>query len=172
MIDDVLGVRRIADPSISWSQFLEDLKSRKLYAGQQSATVNLTTLLGGFAKFGGNEAQIKAAARFRSLHDRAQLGGSKAIDPGIEAVDGGAANPEAIFEIGADARRALLRLQAHLTKPEYARMEYVIIGDNGPTAYARQWLGQRCPDGKAIKAGKAEVCAIVDKMARHFGYAI
>jgi hypothetical protein len=110
-------VSELADnPLATWSQFLHEMDSGHANAGRIAVKRNLTTLCGGFALFHGDDAQRRAAARFRSLYEQAQIGGAKAVNPAIEHVDGGGINPEATFERGADARRA-----AGLDRPAAAR---------------------------------------------------
>lgn len=168
--DVIADGQRVPNPDIAWAQFLDDLASGKSDPGLTRATINLTTLLGGFAKFSGTDAQNKAAARYRGLYERAQLGGSKAIDPSIEAVDGGAQNPEAIFEIGADARREWIRVETFLGRMDSARFSFVVIAEKGPTAYAKHWLKQRRPDGAAIARGQVEVRRIADRLSEFMGF--
>lgn len=163
--------RRVDNPTTSWAQFLYELDHGQPYAGQNRVAVNLTTLMGGFARFRGTEAQQKAAGRFKSLYERSQLGGSKAVDPSIEAVDGGKNNPEAIFEIGADARRAYIEAQAFLGPVDFKHAEFVIIGENGPTAYARYRLrGERANNGQVTARYQVEFRRIMDRLSELWGY--
>ena len=127
--------------------------------------MNLISLMGGFARFRGTEAQQRAASRFLSIYEQAQLGGSSAIDPGIEAVDGGYRNPEAVFEIGADARREHVAIQDHLGRVDYDKFRFVVVGCNGPTAFARHWYKIRRPDGAATSKAHVEVRRIADSLA-------
>lgn len=169
--NDVIEIRRVDNPHTSWAQFLFELENGRPDAGVMRAPVNLTTLLGGFARFRGTEAQKKAAARFKSLYERAQLGGSKAIDPSIEAVDGGKANPEAIFEIGADARRELVQLQAALGMRRYRIVEFVIMGDKGPTACARLcYRAVAKPNTAQIARVTADFRRLMDWLAHNWGF--
>lgn len=163
--------RRVENPLRTWAQFLYELEHGNPDAGVVRATVNLTSLMGGFAKFRGTEAQQKAAARFKSLYEHSQLGGSKAIDPAIETVDGGLNNPEAIHEIGSEARRELARVKAFLTPQQFKAVEFVIIGENGPTAYARYRLrGRRENNGRMTSLMQVEFRRIMAHLAVHWGY--
>jgi hypothetical protein len=165
---DVIDPDRRLDgrPLTTYAQFIADLEAGKRDAGIVRAAVNLTTLMGGGARFHLNEAQAKAATRFRHLYQESQLGGSKAIDPSVEAVDGGYRNPEAIFEIGADARREFIRTQGFLGPQDYRRCEYVIVGEHGPTAYARFRLrGERPNNGQLTAKFSVEFRSIMDRLA-------
>jgi hypothetical protein len=81
-------------PLASWSQFLYELESGLPHAGRERAKVDRRTLMGGFCRFHGTEAQEKAAAKFKSIYERSQVGGAKAVDPEREPVDGGGINPK------------------------------------------------------------------------------
>jgi hypothetical protein len=165
---DVIDADRRLDgrPLTTYAQFIADLEAGKRDAGIIRAAVNLTTLMGGGARFHLNEAQGRAASKFRHLYQESQLGGSKAIDPSVEAVDGGYRNPEAIFEIGADARREFIRTQTFLGPQDYRRCEYVIVGEHGPTAYARFRLrGERPNNGQLTARFSVEFRHIMDRLA-------
>lgn len=159
--------RRVDSPLTSWAQFLAELEAGKPYAGKQLASVNLRTLMGGFCRFHGTEAQQKACSRLKSLHERSQVGGAKAVDPSLEPVDGGGINPEANIEIGADARKEYAAIRALLGTRDMERIEFVVVRERGPTPYAK-WRG--FPDGgRGVSKGMVEVRDIADKLAEHWG---
>lgn len=167
MADDDIRNERVDNPHTTYAQFLHELREGKPDAGAVFVPRNMRTLLGGFCRFYGNQAQNEAAARFKSLYERAQLGGARAVDPAIEPVDGGGINPEAIFETGADARRAYDAIVPNaLNRVELRRLEFVVIGEWGPTPYAR-WRGFGI-DGRGVSRAKVEVRDIVDKLAVHW----
>ncbi len=163
---DMIVEQRVANPLTTWAQFLHELESGSPDPGLQRAHVNLTTLMGGFARFRGSESQNEACARFRKLWERSQIGGARAIDPSVESVDGGWVNPEATFDIGLDARMEYDALASHLDRVELARLHFVVIGEWGPTSYARWRYQQRNPDGRTIAKGQVEMRAIADKVAK------
>jgi hypothetical protein len=160
--------KRLDNPLSSWSQFLWELDSGVRHAGKIEVLVNTRVLLGGFCRFHGTEAQQMACARFKSLYERAQLGGARAVDPSLEPVDGGWTNPEAVFESGASARKELIAVQDLLGPIDYARIEFVVIRERGPTPYAK-WRGFGI-DGRACAKAKVEVRGIVDRLAVHWRY--
>lgn len=165
---DVIDPDRRLDgrPLTTYAQFIADLEAGKADAGVQRAAVNLTSLMGGGARFHLNEAQARAATRFRNLYEQSQVGGSRAIDPSVEAVDGGYRNPEAVFETGADARREFIRAQSFLGPQDYRRAEFVIIGEHGPTAYARFRLRSSRPNNGQLTAKfSVEFRGIMDRLA-------
>jgi hypothetical protein len=155
----------VDSPQTSWAQYLYELEQGTPYAGRQRAMVDRRSLMGGFCRFHGTEAQEQAASRFKSIYERAQLGGAKAVDPSRETVDGGGVNPESVIEIGADARTAYNRMFVALGRQTMERLEFVIVGDKGPTAYARWRYRMPQPDGRTVGQGSVEVRGIVEQVA-------
>jgi len=157
-------------PLKTWAQYMHELDSGLPQAGRERVQVDRRTLMGGFCRFHGSEAQEKAAARFKAIYERSQVGGAKAVDPSREAVSGGGINPESVIEIGADARSAYNRLFTQFGSVDMRRLEFVIIGDHGPTAYARWRYRDRAPDGRAIGRASVELRSLVDMLAVRLGY--
>jgi hypothetical protein len=155
----------VDSPQTSWAQYLHELDSGTPHAGRQRAMVDRRALMGGFCRFHGNEAQEQAAARFKSIHERSQLGGAKAVDPSRETVDGGGVNPESVIEIGADARRLYNQIFTAIGRQDMMRLEFVVVGDKGPTAYARWRYRTPQPDGRTVGQGSVEVRGIVERVA-------
>lgn len=160
--------RRIDRPLITWAEFLVELAANKPHAGKEIASVNLRTVLGGFCRFHGTEAQQKACARLKSLYERSQVGGAKAVDPSLEPVDGGGINPEANIEIGADARKEYMAVRSLLGRQDMTRIEFVVIAEHGPTRYA-QWRGFE-DNGRGRGKASVEVRAIADRLAEHWAF--
>lgn len=165
-VGDVIVEDRVPNPLTTWAQFLHEIEAGIVDPGLNKVPVNRTTLMGGFARFHGNEAQNRACAEFRRLWEASQIGGARAIDPSVEPVDGGWVNPEAVFEIGADARKQYQALSDYLNRVELRRLHFVVVGEWGPTSYARWRYSQRNPDGRTIAQGQVEVRRIADKVAR------
>ena len=162
---DIIVERIIDNPLTTYAQFKADLEAGKMDAGVQRANVNMVTLIGGFVRFYGNEAEQRASARYRSLWEGSQLGGARAVDPSREPVDGGWANPEAVFEIGADARDQYDTLKRGLGLMDTKRLHFVVVGEWGPTPYAKWRYGVRQPNAKAVSMAKVEVRGIAARAA-------
>lgn len=160
--------RRVDNPLSTWAEFLHQLDKATPYAGKIEVLVNTKTILGGFNRFHGTEAQNMAVARFKSLYERAQLGGARAVDPSVEPVDGGGINPESVIINGASARRELIAVQDLLGAVDYARIEFVVIRERGPTPYAK-WRGFG-HGGKQVSQCMVEVRGIADKLAVHWKF--
>lgn len=163
--DPDIAVRRVDNPLSTFAQFKAELADGKPDPGIQRATVNLRSVMGGFGRFYGNEAEQRACARYRGLWDASQVGGGRAVDPSMEPVDGGWLNPEAVFEIGADARRLYGDLKAFLGLMDTKRLHFVVVGEWGPTPYAKWRYGVRQPDGRTVSRGKVEVRGIAARAA-------
>lgn len=157
---------RVDSPLLTWAQFLHELEQGKPNAGKQIVSMNMRTVLGGFCRFHGTEAQQKACAKLKSLYERSQVGGAKAVDPSLEPVDGGGINPEANIEIGADARREYNAVRALLGRQDLDRIEFVVIRERGPTPYAK-WRGFG-DGGRGVSRGMVEVREIADRLAEHW----
>ena len=155
----------VDSPQTSWAQYLYELDTGLPQAGRQKAMIDARTLMGGFCRFHGTEAQEQAAARFKAIFERSQVGGAKAVDPSRENVDGGGINPESVIEIGADARRAYNMLFEALGRQTMQRLEFVVVGDKGPTAYARWRYRMAQPDGRTVGQGSVEVRGILEEVA-------
>ena len=157
----------VEGPLVSWSQFIHELETGMPHAGRERVRLDRRSLMGGFCRFHGTEAQEKAAAKFKAIYERSQVGGAKAVDPEKEPVDGGGINPESVIEIGADARRAYNEMHVKFGKQVMMHLEYVIIGDHGPTAYARWLTRTHRPDGRTVGSAAVGFRSIVDLLAVH-----
>lgn len=154
-------------PLKTWAQYMHELDSGLPQAGRERVQVDRRTLMGGFCRFHGSEAQEKAAARFKAIYESSQVGGAKAVDPSREAVSGGGINPESVIEIGADARQSYNRMHSEFGVQFMRHIEFVVIGDHGPTAYAR-WLHRGKPQsGQVTGRCAVELRRMMDRVAVH-----
>lgn len=168
---DVKGIAWVKNPHTTPAQVMHEEEMGVERPGQMPVGKNLTTALGGFARFYGTELQNKVVQRFITVYERAQLGGARACDPQVEPVDGGGLNPEHTALLGIDARRALGKVQDHLGRVDFKRLELVTIGGKGPTSYATWRTGARKPNARVISQMKVEVRTIVLKLAILWGEA-
>jgi hypothetical protein len=168
-VREIIQVRSFENPLTTEAQRLHETDSGKSRAGWITAPVNLCTLMGGFYRFHGTKAQQEAAAKFKRLHDQSQLGASRAMDPSIEFVDGGGGNPEASIIIGADARREMASVREYLGRVQYRCAEFVIVDENGPTAYARfRARGERAINGQVVGRMQVEMRRIMDRLVDYW----
>jgi len=163
-----IAEKRVDSPLLTWAQFIHELDTGKPHAGKEIVSMNMRTVLGGFCRFHGTEAQQKACARLKSLYERSQVGGAKAVDPSLEPVDGGGINPEANIEIGADARKEYNRVGYLLGPRDLQRIEFVVIREHGPTRYAT-WRGFE-DNGRGRAKASVEVRDIADRLAEFWQF--
>lgn len=155
----------VDSPQTAWAQYLYELDTGSPSAGRQQAMVDRRTLMGGACRFNCTPSQEEAAARFKAIYERSQVGGAKAVDPSREAVDGGGINPESVIEIGADARASYNRLFEALGRPKMRCLEFVVIGEHGPTAYARWRYRNNKPNARIVADGMVEMRGYLDEVA-------
>lgn len=162
--------RLVPDPSMSDAQFWHERHQAPddPNVGMVLRRFELKTLIGGFAHYGGAEHQIAAAAKFKRVYELAQVGGTKACDFTREPVDGGGPNPEAAIELGYEARKDIVNLQKRLGMEMFKRIERVVIGGTGPTAYVRKITGNPRPSAKMVSRAKVEVRRIANNMAEYW----
>jgi hypothetical protein len=157
----------IDSPLTTYAQLLHEIETGVPHPGRHKAMVDKRTLLGGFCRFHGSQSQNEAAAKFKSIYERAQVGGAKAVDPEKEPVDGGGINPESVITIGADARQAYIAMQKKFGHSIMRQLEFVIIGEKGPTAYAR-WLHRGRPQSGQVTARcQSDFRRLMDEVAVH-----
>lgn len=138
-------------------------------AGMIEADVNLTTMIGGLARIRGrSEAQTLAAARFRALFDRAQVGAARAIDYEAVRVDVSGASDSTVFEIGDQARRGYIAAVQRLGMLHSNLLEKVVCYDVSLRDIARG-LGEG-EGGSARERTKRRVLVAIDVLVEHFGY--
>lgn len=153
---------------------LDDIRQKRpsdINAAKIDVLMNMRLVIGGFCRWKGTtQAQRKAAARFKTLAERSTVGGSSAIDTTKEPVDGGYINPEGVMISGEHARRELNTIHRVLGKPAYKHFWYVVVGENGPTAYARLRGGNPRPRGRDVTTFIGEIPAIATSLAEFWGY--
>lgn len=126
------------------------------------------TLIGGLARIGRTEAQTLAAARYRGLFERSQIGGAKATDYSAVRVDTSAGSVDLVFEIGEDARREYRRAVQRLGLWRSSIVEQVVCHDMSLRKVAR--AVEDGDGGAAQERVKAVVLDGVDSLVDLFGF--
>lgn len=152
-------MRRVENPYLTDAMRVNGSGQREI-----DAVVNMRTLLGGFCRFHGSQSQNAAAARFKAACEAAEIGGARATDTEKEPVDGGGVNPEFVFIAGQDARKTIAEAYKLLGGVDFNRFSFIVIHDNGPTAYARWREGGR-PDGRTVAKYQVEGRKIANRLA-------
>jgi len=169
--------RRLVDnPLLTPATYLDELRRaaeqgdrRSFEPGKIEAAVNLQTLIGGFARVRNRtEAQTRAAARYRSIYERAQLGGSRVVDYAAAKVDTSGPAESAVLEIGEQARREYRELAKLLGMDRSRLLEQVVCHDMSIRDVA---VTRGLRDSGA---GRALIVRLlkdaIDVIAEHFGY--
>lgn len=167
---DIIEDRSVDNPLLTDAEHLHQLRRVKSEALKVTVPVNLSTIMGGLAKFrkDATEAQQQAAIRFKAMYERAQLGGARAVDPSLEPVDGGWINPEAVFESGADARREWQRVRSLLGYHDFRLVEMVVIGEVGISKFTRSLFAGKTINGRMTRHAQSLVLRILDTLAVHW----
>jgi hypothetical protein len=164
--------RYVSDPMMSKAEYLHQLQMfpNQRWVGRIKADVNMSTLIGGLARIRNRtEAQTQGAAHYRSLVERAQLGGARAIDYERVKVDTSAAGSNIILEVGEHARRQLKGARARLGPERSLVAERVIVGGEAVGDVAES-LGLGC-GGTARQKVTSILLDATDELACFFGYA-
>ncbi|MET3925639.1 hypothetical protein [Devosia sp. 2618] len=164
--------RMVDSPLRTTATYLHELdeKPAAQQPGRIEVNVKMATLIGGFSRVRNRtEAETMAAARFRGLYERAQLGGARAMDYEAVKVDSSGPSEEAVFEIGDQARREYMGAVQRLGMDASSIVEQIVVHDmsvrdlakargEGEGGAARERMTQRLKD------------AVAD-LSEHFGYA-
>ena len=106
MSNRITAPRLVPDPYLTDAEYFARRQKRSgANVGKVVVEINLAELIGGLARIAHNDAQEEAAARFRGLFERAQIGGARAIDYSAVKVDTSGPS-HLVFEIGERARAA------------------------------------------------------------------
>jgi hypothetical protein len=166
----VIQRRRVLDPSMSRAELLHQLGQHPdaRWIGYQRSDVNLSELIGGFARVRKRtEAQTQAAAEYRNLAERAMLGGSKAVDLSAVRVDVSFDATNSIMVIGAEARSKLEDARDRLGDLATIVDRVIVSGESiSELTLAIGWgAGARARD-RATKM----LLAAADELALEFGF--
>ena len=170
----VVGIERrmVPNPLRTDATYLEELREKPIteQPGKIEASVNMVTLIGGFSRIRNRtEAQTLAAARFRGLYERAQLGGPKSLDYSAVKVDVSGPSETAVLEIGEQARREYMGAVQRLGMIRSNIAECIIVHDLSVRELATQ-IGEGQGGAARDRTTKA-IKDAVDELAEHFGYA-
>jgi hypothetical protein len=128
---------------------------------------NLAVLIGSLARIDGcSKAQIEAAAKYRSIYERAQLGGSKATDYSAAKVDTSGPSEDMVAVIGATARADYADAVRHLGMRASNLVERIVVHEHSLRAVAIALeLGD---SGGARKKARAMLFDALNHLVDHF----
>lgn len=166
MSDDknrVIAPRLVPDPYLTDAEYFAQRQKRSgANVGKVVVEINLAELIGGLARIEHTDAQEQAAARFRGLHERAQIGGARAIDYAAVKVDTSGPAGHLVFEVGAQARAAYADACAFLGSERARLLEKVIVYGHGIGAVVGR-------NAKARRDASKALLAALDELAVFFG---
>lgn len=129
--------------------------------GKALVRLNMIELIGGLARLDHTETQEAAAARFRLVHERAQLGGARAIDYAMAKVDTSGPREEMVELVGATARAEYSAAVRYLGMVKSSLVERVVVHDQSISSIAGRGMRDR-------RRVTADLLAALDDLAVHF----
>lgn len=164
--------RMVDNPLRTTATYLDELdkKPATQQPGRIEVDVKMSTLIGGFSRVKSRtEAETLAAARFRGLYERAQLGGARAMDYEAVKVDTSGPSEEAVFEVGDQARREYMAAVQRLGMEASSLAEQVIVHDMSVRDLCKargEGDGGAARERMTIRLREATTV-----LSEHFGYA-
>ncbi|NGP18895.1 hypothetical protein [Devosia aurantiaca] len=157
-------VRLVPDPSMTDAEYFHQRQTKAGdNVGKTGAAISMIELIGGLARIKDRtEPQEAAAAKFRMLFDRSQIGGAKATDYTKQRVDTSGPQQDASAEYGDDARRQYRDAVQFLGLLQSSLVERVVVHDQAISTVA----------GKSSRARTRvtrELLDALDRLAVHFG---
>ena len=121
----------VQDPSMTDAEYFHQRQTRSgPHVGKVGVAVNMLKLVGGLARIKcTTKPQEAAAAKYRLLHERAQIGGARAIDYAAVKVDTSGPSDGATAEIGEDARRQYKDAVRYLGMSRSSLVERIVVYD-------------------------------------------
>jgi hypothetical protein len=161
----IVATRMVQDPSMSDAEYFHQRQKKSgPHVGKVAARVNMLALIGGFARFRDRtEAQEAAAARFRGIWERAQIGGAKAMDYAAVKVDTSGPSEDAMFEIGEDARYQYRTAVKSLGMLRSSLVERIVVHDVSISLIAGRGARARARVTK-------DFLDALDDLAEHFAH--
>lgn len=162
---EFVQVRLVPDPAMTDAEYFHQRRTKTgPHVGKVGVAMNMLELIGGLARIKGvTEPQEAAAAKYRLLHDRAQIGGARAIDYAAVKVDTSGQAYGATAEIGEDARRQYKDAVRHLGMVRSSLVERVVVYDQSITMVAGK-------SSRARARGTRDLLDALDDLAVHFKF--
>ncbi|MBO9589080.1 DUF6456 domain-containing protein [Devosia sp.] len=161
----IIQPQLVPDPAMTDAEYFHQRQTNKgEHVGKVGVAMNMLEKIGGLARFSDEEKtepRIAAAAKFRSLYERAQLGGARATDYAAVRVDTSGQSPNANADFGEDARREYRFASQHLGMVSSSIVERVVIYDQSISAIAGGGSRARARATRQLMDG-------LDALAVHF----
>lgn len=155
--------RLVPDPTMSDAEYFAQRQANDgPHVGKAHAQVNMIGLIGGLARIKGRTpAQEQAAAHYRLLHERAQIGGARAIDYAAVRVDTSGSPGGLVLEIGEEARGDYADAVRYLGMMRSSLVERIIVHDMS----LRDVAGG---GGRRVADARVRLLDALDALAVHF----
>lgn len=161
----VIAPRLVPDPYLTDAEYFAQRQKRSgPNVGKVAVALNLAELIGGLARLEHTDAQEQAAARFRLLHERSQIGGARAIDYAAVKVDTSGPASHLVFEVGSDARGAYADAVSMIGSNRARLCERVIVYGQGIGAVVGR-------NAKARRQATQDLLSALDDLAVFFSLA-
>lgn len=154
--------RMVQDPAVSDAEYFHQRQSKSgPYVGKVAVAMNMVEYVGGLCRLSGtSETQIMAAAKYRMIYDRAQIGGARAIDYSAVKVDSSGPRDDLLAGKVADNLEAYKSAVRHIGMIASAMVERVICHDHP--------LTNRGMGARARARARDDLFAALDDLAVHF----
>lgn len=161
-VERVSTPRLIPDPSMSPAEYFHQRLVRSgPNVGKVVTMYNMREYVGGLANLkDASEMQIMAAAKYRNIYDRAQIGGARAMDYAAVKVDTSGPSGDGMRDATIDAVDEYQAATQFLGMVKSSVIERVIVHD--------QSLTFRGMAARARERAKVELFAALDDLAVHF----
>lgn len=158
-----VGFRLVPDPSMTDAEYFHQRQAKSgPLVGKVTVAISMIELIGGLARIKDrSEAQEAAAAKYRLLHERAQIGGGRAIDYAAVKVDTSGQSGSASVEIGEDARRQYKDAVRYVGMTRSSLVERVVVYDQSISALAGK-------GSRARARATRDLLEALDDLAVHF----
>jgi hypothetical protein len=162
MAKRIVQHRMVQDPAISDAEYYHQRQTKAgPHVGKVAVAMNMVEYVGGLSRLAGaSEMQITAAAKYRLVYDRAQIGGAKAVDYAAVKVDTSGPSGDPLAGKVADALEAYKKAVRFLGMERSALVERVVCHD--------QPLTSRGMGARARGRAKDEFFLALDELAVHF----
>jgi hypothetical protein len=162
MAQRIVQHRLVQDPSMTDAEYFHQRQIKSgPHVGKVTVAMSMVEYVGGLARLSGaSEVQIMAAARYRMVFERAQIGGARAVDYAAVKVDTSGPRDDVLFGTVADALDNYKGAVRHLGMMRSSLVERIVCHD--------QSLTNRGMGARARARAKDELFEALDDVAVYF----
>lgn len=158
----IIGERWVPDPSMTDAEYYHHRRTKSgRNVGKVEARINMVELIGGLARIDHTETQEAAAARFRLVYERAQIGGARATDYAKTKVDTSGPVDDMVEAVGAGARVEYSAAVQYLGMIRSSLVERIVVHDLSISSVAGRGM-------RARRRVTVDLLSALDDLAVHF----